>query len=167
MNAPAEAFRFQALAKEIAAELRAKFDRIRDRSQHKDRQGAWPRCAGIDPAERGRIDRIGIPQRKRPDRRRRQWVRLWTFGDVGSMSGYLRKRTLVCAVEMSVECQHRTSVNSGLSWPSDSEYFPHRRLRECGGRGPVNLGVIPSLFGRVTGNNSRMYAASILQNASA
>ena len=26
MNAPAEAFRFQALAKEIAAELRAKFD---------------------------------------------------------------------------------------------------------------------------------------------
>ena len=26
MNAPAEAFRFQALAKEIAAELRAKYD---------------------------------------------------------------------------------------------------------------------------------------------
>ena len=26
MNAPAEAFRFQALAKEIAAQLRAKFD---------------------------------------------------------------------------------------------------------------------------------------------
>jgi hypothetical protein len=56
MNAPAEAFRLQALAKEIAAEPGA---RIRDRSQHKDRQGAWPRCAGIDPAERGRIDRIG------------------------------------------------------------------------------------------------------------
>src|SRR5262245_46392590 len=30
-----------------------------------DRQGAWPRCADIDPAERGRADRIGIPQRKK------------------------------------------------------------------------------------------------------
>ena len=26
---------------------------------------AWPRCADIDPAERGRVDRIGIPQRKK------------------------------------------------------------------------------------------------------
>jgi hypothetical protein len=31
MNAPAEAYRFQALAKEIAAELRGKFDAIRPR----------------------------------------------------------------------------------------------------------------------------------------
>ena len=64
-NAPAEAFRFQALAQEIAAELRAKFDLLRDRAQYEDRQGAWPRCADIDPAERGRVDRIGIPQRKK------------------------------------------------------------------------------------------------------
>jgi hypothetical protein len=66
MNAPVEAFRCQALAKEIAAELRAKFDlNTRDRAQYEDRQGAWPRCADIDPAERGRVDRIGIPQRKK------------------------------------------------------------------------------------------------------
>src|SRR5215471_2181074 len=38
---------------------------IRDRAQYDDRQGAWSRCADIDPAERGRVDRIGIPQRKK------------------------------------------------------------------------------------------------------
>ena len=36
MNAPAEAFRFQALAKEIAAELRAKFDLNTRPSQYEE-----------------------------------------------------------------------------------------------------------------------------------
>ena len=66
MNAPAEAFRFQALAKEIAAELRAKV-----RSEYetvlnmKTAKALGLDGADIDPAERGRVDRIGIPQRKK------------------------------------------------------------------------------------------------------
>jgi len=50
------------LAKEIAAELRAKFDlNVLKRTAN----ALGPRCADIDPAERGRVDRIGIPQRKK------------------------------------------------------------------------------------------------------
>jgi hypothetical protein len=73
MNAPAEAFRFQALAKEIAAELRAKFDLSTRPCSNEDRQGAWPRCADIDPAERGQVDRIEYRNARRLDRRRPQW----------------------------------------------------------------------------------------------
>jgi hypothetical protein len=60
---------------------------IRDRAQYDDRQGAWSRCADIDPAERGRVDRIGIPQRKKTGSPTAALGQNRSFGDVGSMSG--------------------------------------------------------------------------------
>src|SRR5215469_7944036 len=60
---------------------------IRDRAQYDDRQGAWPRCADIDPAERGRVDRIGIPQRKKTGSPTAAMGHDRSFGDLGSMSG--------------------------------------------------------------------------------
>ncbi|MGC1845233.1 MAG: hypothetical protein WA730_23005, partial [Pseudolabrys sp.] len=59
MNAPAEAFRFQALAKEIAAELRAKFDL--NETVLNSRQGAWPHGSSFTARARRRGDRIAEP----------------------------------------------------------------------------------------------------------
>jgi hypothetical protein len=77
----AEAFRFQALAKDIAAELLAKFDLP---VLNMNTEGAWPQCADIDPAESGRVDRIGIPQRKKTGSRT---AAMGPKGDIAAVSG--------------------------------------------------------------------------------
>src|SRR5262247_4111812 len=100
---------------------------IRDRAQYDDRQGAWPRCADIDPAERGREE---YRNARRLDRRRRQWVRLGHSATSAQ-----------CPVCRKADTAQRFTIAGPVSLPNGR--IP---LREppCPGR-QVGEGVSPTL----------------------
>src|SRR5207249_2132226 len=71
------------IRRRAARKVRSEYETV----LNEDRQGAWPRCADIDPAERGRVDRIGIPQRKTQE----DWI-----ADGGNGSKCERLTTSIC-----------------------------------------------------------------------